>query len=121
MSGAVGSNPGDLGGRGDRRHEDPRGPPGAHGRVRDRCAVIATRSRHDAGRRHLAEQQVSEGAACFEGAGVLQVLQLADQRERLQPEVRAADLNRGRDADVRLDYRIGALDLAGRDAAGHGC
>jgi hypothetical protein len=83
--------------------------------------MIAARGRHDAGRRHLAQQQVGERAARLERAGVLQVLQLAHQRERGQAEVGAADLERGRAADVRQDRRVRALDLLARHAAGRGC
>ena len=67
----------------------------AHRGVGDGSAVIAAGRRDHAGRRHLAQQQVGEGAARLERSRVLEELELERQRERREAEVAAARASSG--------------------------
>ena len=61
-----------FGGRGHREQRCSPACPSCIARVRHRDAVIAAGGRDDAGRRHVAQQQIGEGAARLERPGVLQ-------------------------------------------------
>jgi hypothetical protein len=87
----VAADPPDLGRRRHRRHEDLRLDAERARREGHRGAVIAARSRRHAGRRDVAQQQVGEGAARFERAGMLQLLQLEDEAGARDAEVGAVD------------------------------
>ena len=66
-----------------------------------RGAVISSRRCRYAGRRHKAGQEVGEGAARLEGAGVLQKLKLEDELPRLQTEIGRRHLDHRRAPHVR--------------------
>jgi hypothetical protein len=63
----------------------------------------------------MARQEIREGAAGLERAGVLQLFELERQREWRQPEIGAADLDDGRATDVRRDNGVDALDVGSAD------
>ena len=104
--GAVGPDPGHLGRRGHLGHEDPGRDSELARRVGHRGAVVAARRRHHAGRRDLAQQQVGERAAGLERPGVLQLLQLEQQRPGRQPEVGQVHADHRGPPDVRRDQRV---------------
>src|ERR1051326_6855254 len=80
------------------------------GRVRHRDAMVAARGGDHASRWHLAQEQIGEGAARFECARVLQLLELERQVECWQAEVGARDRDDGGAADVRANTRVRRLD-----------
>ena len=108
---AVGADARDLGGGGDRRNEDLRAHAETHGRVRGGHAVIAAGRGDDAGVGHVAEEHVREGAAGLEGPGVLEVLELEEERAAVEAEVAAADFDDGSAADVGSHDGAGLIHL----------
>src|SRR5687767_5687790 len=73
--------------------------------------VIAARCRDDTGRRHGPKQQIGEGAARLERAAVLEQLQLAVNRPRLEPEIREVHCNDGCTSNVWADELVRRRDL----------
>jgi hypothetical protein len=86
--------------------EDPRGLAEAHRGVRHRNTVIAAGGCDDAGLGHLAQQQVRECAARFEGARMLHQFQLEKDAQCAEPKIRAIDLDDGRTAQVGPDDAV---------------
>jgi hypothetical protein len=72
--------------------------------------VIAAGGRDDTGRGDIAHEQVGEGAARLERAGVLDELELAAQAQSAQSEIGAVDLDDRRPANVRPDEPFGRCD-----------
>ena len=94
----------ELGGRGDRGHEDGGADAQPAGRAGHRGAVVAARCGGDAGGGNLPEEQVGERAARLERAGVLAQLELEDQADRrVEAEVVAAGFDDRGAADVGRD------------------
>jgi len=73
--------------------------------------VIAAGGRDHAGRWDLAGQQICEGAAALERTGMLQELELEDDRPGREAEIRGIDLDRGRrvGSGQRLGRRVGLV------------
>ena len=88
---AVAADARNLGWRGDLGDEDAGLVAQPHGRVRHRRAMIAARCGGDPGCRHFAPEQIGEGAANLEGAGMLSELEL--QRPRAAGETKVLRLH----------------------------
>ena len=73
--------------------------------IGDGRAVIAARRGDDARRRHLARQEIGEGAARLERAGVLQKLKLERQPPEGKPEIARLDRQDRRPPHMRADQR----------------
>ena len=91
-----------------------------HRRIRHRGAVVAAGGRDDAGGRRLSQQQIGEGAARLERAGVLEELELQRERDRADAELVAADRDHRRPPDVRLDQRVRGRDRVAIERRGAG-
>ena len=87
----------------------------AHGCERDRHAVIAARGCHDTCGRHLARQQVIEGAARLEGAGMLHEFKLEGDRDVRQSQVGAVHDQHRRAPHMGRKPRCGGRDLRRRE------
>ena len=116
--GAVAPDARDLGRRRHRRYEDLRRRPHPHRRVSDGGAVVAAGGRHHAGGRDGAGQEIGEGPASLERAGVLEQLQLERERKGNQPEVGAGRGQGRRQPDVGPDDRVRLLDGGAIDGDG---
>ena len=119
--GAMLFDGGDFHGGGDLRDEDPRAVPELLGRVGDGDAVVPARGRGDAGERDARTDQVHESAARFEGAGVLEELEL--EGDVAGAEVAGIGGEERRAANVRGDAGVGVANLTredGEDGEGHG-
>jgi hypothetical protein len=108
--GAVLADARDLGRRGNARQENLRRDAKPHGGVAHRDAVIAARSRADARRRNPTHQEIGEGAARLERAGVLHELEFERERHRIEAEVAAVRFHHRRAPDVRPYQLIGRRD-----------
>src|SRR6267378_3255819 len=84
---------------------------GKLGSVRDGYAVISARCSDYPGFRNVASEQIGEGAAGLERAGVLQEFQFKDEADRIQAEIGAGDFEYGCAADVESDDFFGCGDL----------
>jgi len=81
----------------------------------DACAVVAARGCHDTLLRDFSQQQISESAARFEGAGMLEQFEFEDEREGTEAEVYAAGLDDRRPANVRPDDLFRCADAFATD------
>jgi len=77
--------------------------------------VIAAGRRDHAGLRHLAQQQIGEGAARLERAGMLQLFQLQGDRAPSETEIAAGDLDYRRAPDIGPDQPLGSFDVLATD------
>jgi len=109
--GAVVANALDLGRGGDARHEDLRRNATPHRGISDGGTVIAARGGGDAGRRHLPQAEIGEGAARLEGAGMLHELELQQERRGGEAEIGGIDGDDRGSPDMRPDDRLGRSDL----------
>ncbi len=83
--------------------------------------MIASRGGHHAGRGNRAREEITERAASFERAGMLEKFQFEDQLDRREAEVGAASFHDGRPADVRTDKLMRGHDAVSGDlGGGHG-
>jgi hypothetical protein len=76
--------------------------------------MVAARSRDHARGRDVAGQQVVERAARLERARVLEILQLEDEGDAVEAEVRAVHLDDGGATDMGSDPFLRRLDGRGR-------
>jgi hypothetical protein len=77
--------------------------------------VIAAGSRHHAGRRRFAQQQIGERAAGLERAGMLQHFKLEGHLPRRQAEVGHIRLDQRRSPDKAPDCGLGYGNAFARD------
>ena len=83
--------------------------------------MIASRGGHHAGWGNRAREEITERAASFERAGMLEKFQFEDQLDRREAEVGAAGFYDGRPSDVRTDKLISRDDAVSGDlGGGHG-
>ena len=86
----------------------------AAGGIGDGEAVIAAGRRDDAGRGHLARQEIIERSAWLERSGMLQELEFQHQWT-IDPERPRLDRDHRRFADVSADAVVGGFDVGGAD------
>jgi hypothetical protein len=72
--------------------------------------VIAPGGGDDTSRRHLAQQQIGEGAARLERARMLEQLELEGKRHTIEAEIGAREAQQRGLADVGLDQPVGLRD-----------
>ena len=112
--GTVVADPLRLRRRGDARHEDRRLLAEPHCGIGDGGAVIAARGGGDPDARDFAHQQVGEGAARLERAGMLQVLELEGEATGRQAEIGGVDVDDGGPPDIGPDELFCRGDASGR-------
>ena len=87
--------------------------------IGDGDAVIAARGGDHAGRRRLPRQQVGEGAARLERAGVLQQFKLQHEALAVEPEIGGIDPDDRRAPDIGPDQPLGFGDAITIDGRRH--
>ena len=118
--GAVVADPFELGGRGNAGNEDRRAQPEPLRGIGDGHSVIPAGSGSNPSRWRRAGQEVGEGAARLERAGMLQEFELQRDRLAVEAEIGGSDADDRRVPDIRPDQPLGGGDVLAVDRRGQG-